>query len=225
MTDRRYDEQEIEVIFRAAASERVAEPRPVTDVARQQTGLTLSQLQQAGLEAGLSAEAVAVAAAALDVRSTSAVRTWLGLPVGVSRTVELGRALSDEEWERLVSRMRDVFDAHGITGVDGSARFWRNGNLRVLLEPSGSGHRLRFRTVSEAGQTLVIMGTAILGVVVVGAMAALSKGTLTRAAGALIPLGVLSTGSMVVAALRMRRWARTRAGQMEQLGEEAAKGR
>src|SRR5262245_35198867 len=110
MTERRYDEREVEAIFRDATEGRAARPAAVN------TTFTLAELQEIGREAGISPESVAIAAASLDVRADSGRRTLLGLPVGVSHTVELGRLLSDDEWHRLVSRMRAEFDAQGVSG-------------------------------------------------------------------------------------------------------------
>jgi hypothetical protein len=53
-----------------------------------------------------------------------AARTILGLPIGVARTVNLNRRLTDQEWEHLVVQLREVFNAAGITRSDGSFRQW-----------------------------------------------------------------------------------------------------
>jgi hypothetical protein len=87
--------------------------------------------------------AVAQAAHALDLRGRAAARTFLGLPVGVERTVNLDRRLTDEEWERRVVELREVFQAGGTLSAQGSLRQWTNGNLHVVLEPTAEGSRLR----------------------------------------------------------------------------------
>src|SRR2546425_8392593 len=144
MAEARYNDKEIAAIFRAAADE--GPQSPEREVARDE-GLTLAELQQIGGEVGISSDAVAQAARAVDVRLGAASRTILGLPIGVSRTVNLNRRLSDEEWERLVVQLREVFNARGRTRSEGSLRQWTNGNLQVLLEPTETGHRLRFGTL------------------------------------------------------------------------------
>jgi hypothetical protein len=131
MPDRRYNDKEIAAIFRAA-TDGPAEPHP--EVPRDE-GLTLADLQAIGGEVGIAPEAIVRAAQGLDVRR-GASRTFLGLPLGVARTVNLNRRLTDAEWERLVVQLREVFDARGVTRSEGSLRQWTNGNLQVLLEPT-----------------------------------------------------------------------------------------
>jgi len=112
MAERRYNDKEIAAIFRAA-TEGPHGPHP--DVPAEE-GLTVAELQAIGGEVGILPEAVARAAQALDIRQASAARTLLGLPIGVARTVNLNRRLTDHEWERLVVRLRGVFNARGRTG-------------------------------------------------------------------------------------------------------------
>src|SRR5216117_1440847 len=175
MTERRYNDKEIAAIFRAAAE---AQQNPPHDVPRDE-GFTLTDLQAIGREVGIPSEAVARAAQALDVRLGATSRTVLGLPIGVARTVDLNRRLTDEEWERLVVQLREVFNARGRTRADGSLRQWTNGNLQVLLEPTETGHRLRFRTVHGAARASIAAGFAVLGAAGVAAVASAVGGTLS----------------------------------------------
>src|SRR2546422_5655304 len=91
MAERRYNDKEIAAIFRAAAEEGPQSPQ--REVARDE-GLTLSELQAIGSEVGIPSDAVAQAARAVDVRLGAASRTFLGLPIGVARTVNLNRRLT-----------------------------------------------------------------------------------------------------------------------------------
>ena len=93
MAERRYNDKEIAAIFRTAAEAQTNPPREVPA----DEGLTLSDLQAIGREVGIPADAVAHAAQAVDVRVGAASRTILGLPLGVARTVNLNRRLTDEE--------------------------------------------------------------------------------------------------------------------------------
>src|SRR4029078_13202650 len=104
MSERRYDDDEVAAIFRAAAEDR----RLPAGSSSGDDGLTLAELQAIGREVGISADDVASAAIALDVKGAATQRTVLGFPIGVARTVELNRRLSDEEWELLVVRLREV---------------------------------------------------------------------------------------------------------------------
>ena len=214
MADRRYNDKEIAAIFRAAAEQ---EPQsPQREVARDE-GLTLGELQAIGNEVGISADAVAQAARAVDVRLGTGSRTFLGLPIGVARTVNLNRRLTDDEWERLVVQLRDVFNARGRTRSDGSLRQWTNGNLQVLLEPTETGHRLRFGTVHGGARAAIGMGFAVLGVTATVAISSALGGTLAEAIPGIALLAAAGVGMIASGALRLPRWARLRERQMEAL--------
>src|SRR5213083_2825422 len=216
MADRRYNDKEIAAIFRAAAEQ---EPQsPQREVARDE-GLTLAELQAIGGEVGISSDAVAQAARAVDVRLGAASRTLLGLPIGVARTVNLNRRLTDEEWERLVVQLREVFNARGRTRSEGSLRQWTNGNLQVLLEPTDTGHRLRFGTVHGAA---IGAGFGVLGVAAIVGVSGAIWGTLGDAMSGIALMAAAGVGMIVSGALRLPRWARLRERQMEALATRVA---
>ena len=219
MADRRYNDKEIAAIFRAAAEQ---EPQsPQREVARDE-GLTLAELQAIGGEVGISSDAVAQAARAVDVRLGAASRTLLGLPIGVARTVNLNRRLTDEEWERLVVQLREVFNARGRTRSEGSLRQWTNGNLQVLLEPTETGHRLRFGTVHGAARAAIGAGFGVLGVAAIVAVSGAIWGTLGDAMSGIALMAAAGVGMIVSGALRLPRWARLRQRQMEALATRVA---
>ena len=220
MAERRYNDKEIAAIFRAAAEapQQAAPDREVTA----DEGLTLTDLQTIGREVGIPADAVAQAAQALDVRVAPASRTILGLPVGVSRTVNLNRRLTDDEWERLVVQLREVFNARGRTRSEGSLRQWSNGNLQVLLEPTESGHRLRFGTIHGAARGAIGMGVVMLGVTAVAAIATALNGTFATAIPGLSVLAAGGAAFIASGALRLPRWARIRQKQMDALATKVA---
>src|SRR6267143_2094113 len=213
MAERRYSDKEIAAIFRVAAE---APTIPSREVPADE-GLTLSDLQAIGREVGIPADAVAHAAQAIDVRVGAASRTILGLPLGVARTVNLNRRLTDEEWERLVVQLREVFNARGRTRSDGSLRQWTNGNLQVLLEPTETGHRLRFRTTHGAARASIGAGIAALGVTAAVAISSALGGTLVDAIPGIALLFAAGVGMIANGALRLPRWARLRERQMEAL--------
>jgi hypothetical protein len=214
MAERRYNDKEIAAIFRAATEE--GPQSPPREVARDE-GLTLAELQAIGSEVGIPSDAVAQAARAVDVRLGAASRTFLGLPIGVARTVNLNRRLTDEEWERLVVQLREVFNARGRTRVDGSLRQWTNGNLQVLLEPTETGHRLRFGTVHGGARASIGAGIAALGVTAAVAISSALGGTLVDAIPGIALLFAVGVGMIASGALRLPKWARLRERQMEAL--------
>jgi hypothetical protein len=218
MADRRYDDKEVAEIFRSAA-EGLQLPRKQESV---ETGLSLADLQAIAGQVGISSEAVVHAAMALDVRKGSSQRTLLGLPIGVSRTVDLHRRLTDEEWDRVVVQLREVFDAQGKTRADGSIRQWSNGNLRVVLEPTETGQRLRLRTFNSGARTSITAGLLMLGVTAAMTAATAITGSLAQAGPGAWMLGFVGLGMFANGALRLPRWARLRGRQMESIGAQLA---
>lgn len=217
MADRRYNDKEIAAIFRAATEEG---PQSLPREVARDEGLTLAELQAIGTEVGISSDAVAQAARAVDVRLGAASRTFLGLPIGVARTVSLNRRLTDEEWERLVVQLREVFNARGRTRSEGSLRQWTNGNLQVLLEPTETGDRLRFGTLHGGARASIGVGIAVLGVTATVIISSAVAGTLGAAMPGIALLAAAGVGMIASGALRLPRWARLRERQMEALAAQ-----
>ncbi len=219
MTERRYSDSEIAAIFRAAAEG--PQLLPQREVPREE-GLTLAELQAIGQEVGIAPEAVAQAAQGLDVRRGAQSRRFLGLPIGVARTVNLNRRLSDQEWERLVVLLREVFNARGVTRSDGSLRQWTNGNLQVLLEPTETGHRLRFGTLHGGASAMIGAGLTALGAAGVVAIVTSINGTLGAAMTGIGFMAVAGLGMIASGALRLPAWAKLRGRQMEAIATKVA---
>ena len=187
-------------------------------------GLTLDELQRIGEEAGIEPARVAQAVEKLDARGKPApVRRSFGLPIGVSRVVDLPRAPTDREWEQLITQFRTTFEAHGHTTSSGGLREWSSGNLHISVEPTERGEQLRLRTRNEAGVALNGLG------LVTGGMSVLMSATVAAAGKpekALVVLGMF--GGMALAAfganlVRLPSWARERERQMEAIAEHAVK--
>jgi len=219
MAERRYDDREMAAIFRAASE---GPQLPATRDVPSDEGMTLADLQAIGREVGIAPEAVAQAAQALDVRQGAISRTLFGLPIGVARTVNLNRKLNDEEWERLVVQLREVFNARGVTRAEGSLRQWTNGNLQVLLEPTESGHRLRFGTLhggARASMAGGMMALVMAGFVALSGSLAGNIGNELPAVGAMAVAGIAMIAN---GAFWLPRWARLRGKQMEALAAAVA---
>ncbi len=225
MSERRYDESQIAEIFERAT--RADQERRALASGDEPTaeapGMTLQELQRIGAEVGISADAIEASARAIDrsARPPEVNRRLLGLPIGVMSVEPLPRRLSDEEWARLVTRIRDEFGAHGTLEETRTLRSWRNGNLRVQLEPTRDGQKLRMQTYRQSSRALLQAGSAVFGtgvvlgavsIVVGDAQAALVSFSILAAAGA----GMLGTGI-----LGLRGWARTRMAQMARLTDLA----
>lgn len=218
---RRYTEDEMRAIF-ARASE--AEPEGERLAPAPAGGMTLEELQSIGQEVGISAERVAQAATALDGSPPSAgiVRRLAGLPIGVGRTVELGRRLTDDEWDRLVSELRETFDARGTVRQEGGLRYWTNGNLQVYLEPSGDGHRLRLRTVKGSALAFMQMGAGFVAGSGVLALVAAMGGRLAQQGEGLLLVAIAGAVAIVGSAVRLPSWARERARQMDRIAAKVS---
>jgi hypothetical protein len=215
MSERRYSEDEVAEIFeRATEAQKASLPatRPVE-------GLTLRELQEVGRDVGLPAELVERAARSLDVMGLAHRRKLLGfIPVGVGRTVELPRPLTDAEWHRLVSDLRETFDARGKLSEHGPFKQWTNGNLQALLEPTPDGQRLRLRTLK--GSAMSMMGT---GAMMLGITGAIWVSMMLRGApfdaDAFPVLMLVGLGLMIGGLVPLPSWARTRQRQMEEIAE------
>ena len=222
--ERRYDDEEVREIFDRAtrvddvspSAVRPADPLP-------STGMTLHQLQEIGREAGIAPEQVERAAAQLDRTppvEEAPIRRF-GVPLSTSRVVDLPARLSDEDWDHLVVRMRDLFRARGTVSREGTLRSWSNGNLQVLMEPTRDGYRLRMRTFSQSLRGRVAGGMAMggmgLGLTVVG-LANPGLGNIGVGSAFLFGIGAVMFGGALFEAPR---WRARRAAQFEELGELA----
>jgi hypothetical protein len=214
--ERRYNDLEVAQILKRASTAQEAErggSLPTGD------GLTLAALTGIAAEVGIGADHIT--RAAKEVRGGSLAPTQytqcLGFPVGVARTVYFDRALTDAEWEQLVVALRETFEAPGTLRRDGAFRQWSSGNLHALLEPTETGHRLRLTTRKDEGAILLRLGAAafVLSTVMAAAMPVAPGGATI---GLTAFSGVVGLAGMAVLALRLPRWARTRAAQMERIG-------
>jgi hypothetical protein len=232
MTDeRRYDEQESAFILDRASADSAPETSRAGDSSevaiRPSRGLTLQQLQEIAGEAGISREAVARAATAVgrgDLVPTQR-RTYVGLPVGVARTIDIPRRVTDVEWDRIVIALRDTFHARGRIDRSGTLREWRNGNLSALLEPTARGHRLRLSTIKGDARLQLGFGAgSLIAGIVTGLPLWLSIDPAAVAASwSPALMAVMGVGMIGRAALMLPRWARTRESQMQSLADTVSR--
>jgi len=211
MTERRFSDEEVAAIFQRATE---AQQNPERRLPSGE-GLTLAELQDIGRQVGIAPELVVHAAASLVQVGSSTSRKFLGLPIGVGRTIELDRQLSQDEWERLVVDLRETFDARGTTRQEGSFRQWTNGNLQVLVEPTANGQRIRLNTVKADARAWMRGGLVTLAGAAATAIAAV--------AGAhpyfklAVEIAVIGAGQFAIGAILLPGWARLRRRQMEEI--------
>ena len=211
-SERRYTEDEVDKILDRATKAASARGPGASD----STGLTLPELQEIGKEVGIPEEVITEAATSLDRPESKrpATQTFLGQTIGVGRTVDLPRPLTDKEWSLLVMDLRDTFDANGRISDQGPFRQWRNGNLQALLEPTETGQRLRLRTVQGNARSFQGTGAAFTISGVGMGIALLSAG----ADPSIFPLlGVIGAGLFLVSRLTVPLWARERSQQFEDI--------
>lgn len=217
MTDRRFNEEEVAEIFRQATEAKQPSQRQLPSG----EGLTLAELQEIGRQVGIAPELVTQAASSLVQAGTPTSRTLLGLTIGVGRTIELERKLTDDEWDRLVVLLRETFDARGTVRQEGSLRQWTNGNLQVLLEPTATGQRIRMRTVKGNSRAWLMGGllaSGIAGILAVIGVVGGVQADFTIAA----EVAVIAAGQFVAGALPLSGWARLRRKQMEEIAQRLA---
>jgi hypothetical protein len=220
MTDRRFNEEEVAAIFRQATEAQQTPQRQLPSG----EGLTLAELQDIGRQVGIAPELVGRAAASLSLAGSPTSRRFLGLPIGVGRTIELERKLSEDEWERLVVDLRETFDARGTVRQEGSFRQWTNGNLQVLLEPTANGHRIRFSTVKQSARAWLMGGLLTVGITAVTAIVAVVAGPNHAELSWVVEMAVLAAGQFAIGAIQLPGWARLRRKQMEEITGRLALG-
>jgi hypothetical protein len=218
MPERRYTDEEVASIFREAAEGQRSATLQRTD----SDGLTLAELQSIGRDVGLAPDIVTRAALAIELRPQAASQSFLALPVGVERTITLGRTLTDTEWEHLVGELRTTFRAKGRMQASGPFREWTNGNLQVLLEPTSSGQRLRLSTEKGSARAGIFAGLALLGCAAVVWSSAILAGELVRVLPAVAMLTLTGVGLVAGTALQVRGWARLRGRQMDAIATRVA---
>lgn len=215
--ERRYSDEEVKRILASAVESDAA-----LSAGAPERGMTLAEIQRIGAEAGLSTASVNAAAVALDhAPSVPATQRVLGLRVGVEQTVALPRPLDDAAWRRLVGFLRDTFEAQGRESDVAGLREWRNGNLRVVVEPAGDGALLQMRTRKSNAGTLVRTGASMLGgAAILGVFGALAHVAIFAVPGVeMLVMGgaVLTT----VGAAQLPGWSAARQRQFEAVAEYA----
>jgi hypothetical protein len=213
--ERKYQDEEVkEILGLAADRAEVGQPAVSDD-----GGLTLSELQEVGLEVGMDPGRIAEAALAVDTRREVLPRkTSLGMPVSVGRVIELPRAVTDREWELLVAELRETFGARGQVTSHGGVREWTNGNLHAFLEPTETGHRLRLRTHKGGAMALNRMGVAglVIGLILLTMFLTTGPSPVRLELVMMLLVG-MGGGALATNLVSLPRWARDREGQMEYL--------
>jgi hypothetical protein len=222
MAERRFNEEEVAAIFAKATETQQTGRGQLTPLTRE--GITLADLEDIARQVGIAPEALRQAASSIGREDTRTSRRFLGVPIGVGRTVDLGRTLSDLEWDLLVGDLRQTFDATGRVKQDGAFRQWSNGNLQVALEPTATGHRLRLRTFKGNASIYMSGGLAVLGIAAAMGVALAIGASANLTVAKLAQIAILGAGIFGFGAFTVPGWARRRRQQMDAVIERLTKG-
>ncbi|PAP78340.1 hypothetical protein [Rubrivirga marina] len=215
--DRQFTEEEAREVFARAAERQHA-------VGARADGLSLDELRAIGAEAGLDPEFVEAAARSVALGEPETARPSFGpIPRGVSRTVFLPDAPSDALWEQVLGDARRTFSAQGKVSGGGGVREWRNGNLRVSLEPARGGSRLHLQTRREDRvQGTVMAAVAALAGLVTLFLSTINAGFDPEAIPTSLMLIVGGALGALALGIGQRRWADERGRQMDGVIQRAA---
>lgn len=220
--DRRYSRDEIQRIFETASR---SEEARRSDLER--SGMTIAELREIADEVGIPAERVEAAALELDrkpesgdvaaARSPTPPTGAHAPPTGhfsVRYVAPLPRPLSETEWTALVADLRDTFEATGRVREEAGLREWRNGNLRVAVEPTPEGWRMRMASTGSRMRALATAGAVVTFTAAMGLVTSHDPGSVPMIGGGVALLGWSQ--------YRLRGWARLRRAQMETLASRWA---
>ena len=216
MSERRYSEREIREVF-----ERAARDQEQAKASASQEGLTLDEMQEIAASAGIAPEFVANAARSVALGEPEQGRMSLGpIPRGVFRTELLPGPPTEALWAELVADLRRTFSAQGNVTETHRVREWRNGNLRVTLEPAGEGSRLHLQTRRDRVQPQLFAISMAAFICVYAVL----MSTIDTDPGKLALGGIMLTASLAGVAglwVSQRSWATTREQQMEAIAQRA----
>lgn len=218
---RRYTEKEIAQIFEEATRAQNESEESGGAI----HGLSLEELKQIGASTGIDPRHIIRAASALHKQpQLFPVRKHLGIPIGVSRSIELPDTFSDQDWEHLVVDLRKTFRAKGTIKQEGSLREWSNGNLQALVEPTPSGYELRLETKkgNMIGFLYGGLGYIFLAFLMLFVLTLDPDNSKTFAFLMSGLFGVLGVSALAAIGFTQPRWARNRERQMEAICKRAA---
>ncbi|HKY97746.1 MAG TPA: hypothetical protein VJL35_07805 [Gemmatimonadaceae bacterium] len=220
MTERRYSEDEVREILSLATT---GDARDQSQVA-ESAGLTLYDLKRIGQEVGIDPARIADAASKLDTRGTpTVVRRSFGMPVGMSRVVDVPRSPTDREWEQLISLFRSAFGVPGVATTSGGMRQWSHGNLHVSIEPTERGEQLRLSTLKDDAILFNGLGVLLGGMGILTSAMVVASGKPEKALAAGGMFGGMAVFSFLANVLRLPGWARARQRQLEEVAQHTVK--
>ena len=217
---RRYDEDQAAEIL-AHASRNEVERVPASPG----RGLTLREIQEIGLEVGIPAEDVSAAARTLEESggSRSLLRS-VRRESAMTRVVTLPSPPSQDQWDRIVVRLREVFGGPGSVEHSGALRSWSDEGVAVHGEPVEGGYRLRIDARDDSAVQAVGVGVSavVVGLIMAAGLAVSGAGdAFTYGASGLVGLvGAISTAH---GRLALSRWRARTARKLDEATEGLAR--
>jgi hypothetical protein len=173
------------------------------------SGLTLEELEDAGLAAGIEPDHIRAAAAdLLRPERASIQRSFLGMPVEVRRTRIVQGSIDSMAWDEIVRKARHVFAKEGIVTETSRVREWVSEAkeeklpVRLIAEPEGDETRITIERKTWPQAIGFAMGSAVnlaMGLLLLITSIVSSAGNSDWIAGSIM-LGVgmlLATGAIV----------------------------
>ncbi|KPK81218.1 MAG: hypothetical protein AMS25_07365 [Gemmatimonas sp. SM23_52] len=123
---RRYGDKEVGLILKRAAEFQRLEP----ESAAEGGGLTLAELEDIAVEAGIDPRLLRRAAEELDAGAArlhrEGVERWLGGPVTIELQRSLPGELPESEFETMVGEIQEAAEGHGQASLLGHTLTWRS---------------------------------------------------------------------------------------------------
>lgn len=215
---RRFDDEEVSRIL-----ERAAELQHRAPLAPRETaGMTLAELEQVAVEAGIDPQHVRDAAAALERPASVAGGAVLGAPMRLELERVVDGEISPAAYEALAETIRQTISSQGYVSTVGKSFEWNSANpqraLRVTITPRAGRTVIR---IEERFGNLVggLFGGIVGGVGGGGGGTALGVigGAFHNLGLALATAGAMLVGSFLLARTIFRGMVRQRTRQLGQL--------
>jgi hypothetical protein len=216
MPERRYDDEEVGRVLRAAAEMQSGLALPGGT-----EGATLAELQQIAKEVGLDPAAVSRAARELD---SSPRNRSSETPGSVYVELSVDGSLSDEAWDDIISELRRSTGSLGVDRLVGGNREWTDegfNSTSLTASPRRDRTQLRFLGNTTGSAVVTAMFTfffLILSTALAGKFTHSLLGPFLTTA-LILMMVVLGIGTSVGIVRRQRRRFRTR---IEELSERVA---
>ena len=153
--------------------------------------------------------------------SRPVARHFMGYAMSVEHSIYLPGRFTDADWTHLVEDARDVFEEDGVLTQKGDVREWREGNLRMILEPFRQGNKLTFYAFNDTVPSTVKGGIFML---VLGLLILLSAVDFAATYQTVIPglMMAVGIGSIARSAIKHPNWMNRYQEQMKILASQAS---